>query len=170
MRNFLLALLIALATLVPLLALAEGGTCPPGYYPIGGGSAGWSSCAPIPDSDGETSSQPAVINSPLWRTQWISIAVGAGAFGIGKDQPSRRKAEKTAIADCKSKGGRACEVRVTTYNQCAAIAGGSTTLIAAWDETLEEVKERSVGNCREKPGNRDCQIYYAGCTYPARVR
>lgn len=169
MYRLLLCLIFA-ATMFSPLARAEGGTCPPGYYPIGGDSAGWSSCAPIPDADGDTSSQPPVIDSPAWKSQWIAIAVGAGAFGVGKDQPSRRKAEKNALAECKSKGGKACQVRVATYNQCAAIAGGSTTLISAWDQTLQEVKERSMRFCGQKPGNENCQIYYADCSYPVRIK
>ncbi len=31
----------------PLLVRAEGGTCPDGYFPTGGGTAGWVGCAPM---------------------------------------------------------------------------------------------------------------------------
>lgn len=161
--------LVGALVLMPVFAFAEGGTCPAGYYPIGGGDSGWSSCAPLPESGG-TSSSPPIINSQVWKTQWISIATGVGAYGVGKDQPSRRKAEKAAIADCRTKGGENCRVAVSTYNQCAAISGGSTTLFSAWDDTLEGVERRSVDICQDKQGNMNCQVYYADCSYPKRMR
>ncbi|MEZ5997495.1 MAG: hypothetical protein R3B98_02235 [Hyphomonas sp.] len=42
--------LVTLAGIAPS-ARAEG-NCPPGYFPIGGGSAGWEGCAPMGPDDG----------------------------------------------------------------------------------------------------------------------
>lgn len=167
MHNYLLFVCMYL---LAFLAHAEGGTCPQGYYPIGGGSAGWSSCAPIPGYGGDASASPPALNSPVWKTRWIAIAVGKGAFGVGRDQPSKRTAEKKALADCKNRSGLSCEIRIVTYNQCAAIAGGSTTLIASGAETLEAVTMDSLESCRNTHDNTDCQVYFSGCSYPIRVR
>ncbi|MGI0493785.1 hypothetical protein ACN4EG_18540 [Alkalinema pantanalense CENA528] len=51
---------IAVAALVPARVRAEG-NCPPGFFPIGGGSAGWVGCAPMDGGGGGSSSpsQPA---------------------------------------------------------------------------------------------------------------
>lgn len=52
-------------------AQAEGGTCPPGMYPVGG--IGWSSCAPIPGAGGGS----AAPNYPIAQDATPSWARGA---------------------------------------------------------------------------------------------
>ena len=42
------AIMLALA----LFWVTPANACPPGYFPIGGGSAGWEGCAPMGPSDG----------------------------------------------------------------------------------------------------------------------
>lgn len=49
---------IAVASLVPSQVRAEG-NCPPGFYPIGGGSAGWVGCAPMDGGVGSGQAAPA---------------------------------------------------------------------------------------------------------------
>lgn len=46
------------AVLVPMAAPAHA--CPPGHYPIGGGSAGWVGCAPMDGGAGGTSTGPSI--------------------------------------------------------------------------------------------------------------
>lgn len=58
---FFMLAAISVAALVPSQVRAEG-NCPPGFYPIGGGSAGWVGCAPMDGGVGSGQAQPA--NNP----------------------------------------------------------------------------------------------------------
>lgn len=107
--------------------------------------------------------------STVWRSQWIAIATGIGAIGVGKDQPSKRKASKAAVSDCVAKGGKACKVYVVTYDQCVAIAGGGPAATGARDETIEQAEARVLASCRKASGGASCQVYYSGCSYPVQV-
>lgn len=150
-------------------ALAEGGSCPPGYYPIGGqGAAG---CAPIPGSDasdGEINEREAI--QPVWETRWgaISVDVSNGKFGAGKSMPTKKQAEKAASDDCEKEGGKSCVVDLTYYNQCAAVAWGTAFVTTASAETKEQASSRAAETCGEKTSA--CKIYYSDCSFPVRVQ
>jgi Domain of unknown function (DUF4189) len=85
-------------------ALAEGNICPDGYYPIGGGNAGWEGCAAYEVAPGQPQPDPG----PLWVSRWGAIAVdgAAGKFGGEDGLQSKRKAEKAAIRECQKYGGK----------------------------------------------------------------
>lgn len=105
-------------------AYAEGGSCPDGYYSIGGQGA--SGCAPIPEygaSDGTINEREAI--QPVWETRWGAIAVdfAMGKFGVGR---TKDEAENMALDECKKEGGSGCEIDLTYYNQCGAIAWGAS--------------------------------------------
>lgn len=104
----------------------------------------------------------------VWKTQWIAIATGGGAFGVGKDQPSKKKAESLAIEDCKRKGGSGCKVYYQTYNQCMALAGGAQTLSVYRAETVEKSEVLVLDKCNSNPSNGRCELYYSGCSYPLK--
>jgi hypothetical protein len=55
---------IAVVSLVPSQTRAEG-NCPPGFYPIGGGSAGWVGCAPMDGGVGSGQAAPANNAPPM---------------------------------------------------------------------------------------------------------
>lgn len=149
------------------LARAEGGSCPAGYYPVGGQGA--SGCAPIPgysDSEGNSESQ----DSPVWETRWGAIAVdfAMGKFGIGNARRTKDEAESMALDECKKEGGADCDIDLTYYNQCGAIAWGASGAITFRAETKEIASGYAIEACSKQTKN--CKIYYADCSFPARVR
>lgn len=149
------------------LAHAEGGSCPTGYYPVGG--QGTSGCAPIPGySDPEGNSELQA--SPLWETRWGAIAVdlAMGKFGVGNARRTRDEAESMALDECKKEGGADCEVDITYYNQCGAIAWGASDARTFRAEAKEIASAHAIEACNKRTS--DCKIYYADCSFPARVR
>jgi hypothetical protein len=146
--------------------LAEGNICPDGYYEIGGGNAGWIGCAAYDVAPGQPQPDPG----PLWVSRWGAIAVDgdAGKFG-GKDGlQSKRKAERAAVRECQKFGGKKCKVVVSYRNQCGAMAWGDNMSSSASGPNLDYTMERVVADCNTKTQN--CKPYYAGCSYPERVR
>jgi hypothetical protein len=148
-------------------ARAEG-NCPSGSYPIGGGSAGWEGCAPMgsgPSGAGSGGSPGAV-----WETRWGAIAIdaGVGTYGGIEGFSSKRSARKAAITECKKYGGKKCEVWVSYYNQCGAMASGDTFSATARGPDINETAQRAVNMCSKE--TRNCKPIYSGCSYPERVR
>lgn len=147
-------------------AFAEGGACPPGYYPVN--SPGVMGCAPMPNSGG--GGVPENVG-PLWVTSWGAIAVDgpAGIIGASSRQKSKRKANVTALADCRAKGGakKNCSVLISFYNQCGAIAGGDTEATTYSAGTAEEAGSLALKRCSDLTSN--CKIIQTACSYPIRV-
>ena len=147
---------------------AEGGTCPPGYYPFN--SPGVMGCAPMPGNGGEDSGDWPTEPAPKWKTQWIAIAYGNNGFGAAPDMPSKGKAEKAALAQCREMGGIDCHINMTTYNQCVAVVGGGHTASSAGAADLETAESSAMGDCKGDSENTSCEVYYSACSYPVRVR
>lgn len=144
-------------------ALAEGGTCPPGYHPVN--SPGVMGCAPMPGG----SDQP-IDTGPSWMTTWGAIAadgekqIVAASFSQG----SKRKAESTAIKQCRAKGGsKKCKTWVSFYNQCAALAAGDSQAVAFRAGTIEEASRGAMKDCSALTPS--CKIVQTVCSYPVRV-
>lgn len=163
----LLALGIAAGTaflLQPGSALAEGG-CPDGYFPIGGGNAGWQGCAPMGGGRDEEEED----SGPRWATRWGAVAVTNGAFGYSHNWPTERQAIDEALSQCsRDAGGAACTLRQSYYDQCIALVWGqkgSNTVVAP---DIEQAERLAVENCSKR--STSCKIYYSGCSYPERVR
>ena len=146
---------------------AEGGVCPLGYYPIS--SPGFTNCAPIPGG-GNTGSRPAPRDEPVWKTRWLSIAFGKDGFGAATDRPSKREAEKVALAQCRGMGGTQCSINMTTSNQCIAVARGGVTAPSASAYELNEAEDIALKECGKDKRNSNCELYYSACSYPVRVR
>jgi Domain of unknown function (DUF4189) len=159
-----LILLSTLLLLSPKLGHAQVG-CPPGYYPIGGGNAGWVDCAPLNTPD-QTPTNPG----PQWETRWGAIAIdgGAGKFGGVDNMSSKRRAEKAALKECKDFGGRKCRVSLAYYNQCGVLASGDNEIISQGAPELESAEKMALDACRQKTSN--CKLFYSGCSYPKRIR
>jgi hypothetical protein len=160
------AIFLVFCFLSHLEARAEG-NCPSGYYPVGGGNAGWSGCAPT--NSGSSGGEPANPGA-YWETRWGAIAVdnGVGTYGGIEGLNSKRTAQKAAIAECKKFGGKKCKISIAYYNQCGVLASGDTYSITARGPEINETTERAVNACSKKTQN--CKPYYAGCSYPERVR
>lgn len=140
---------------------AEGGTCPPGYYPHN--TPGVMGCAPIPGYNSEPASH--------WAARWgaISMNFKNGSVGAVKNMESKSKAQKAALAQCRTNGGGdGCKDALTYYNQCGVIAWGESYAATYSAATIEKASERAVEICSTH--TEDCQIYYADCSLPERVR
>jgi hypothetical protein len=146
---------------------AEGGVCPPGYYPIS--SPGFTNCAPIPGG-GNSGSGPAPRDEPVWKTRWMSIAFGMNAFGAATDMPSKQKAEKAALAQCRDMGAKDCYINMTTHDQCIAVARGGVTAPSASAYELNEAEDIALEECGKDQRNSNCELYYSACSYSVRVR
>lgn len=97
-------------------ASAEGGSCPPGYYPIGG--QGVQGCAPIPSGSSGTSGQTEVpANSPTghWIKTWGSIAESATSddAGVFDGERTKGEAEALAVSRCATAGAKDCTVTMS---------------------------------------------------------
>jgi hypothetical protein len=145
-------------------AFAEGGTCPPGYYPVN--SPGVMGCAPMPNSGGGV---PDV--GPFWVTSWGAIAMDGPArvIGASHSQRSKRKASAMAVSDCRAKDGakKNCSVLISFYNQCGAIAGGDTEATTHSAGTAEQAGARALQRCSSLTSN--CKVMQTTCSYPMRV-
>jgi hypothetical protein len=150
-------------------AFAEGG-CPEGLYPIGGGNGGWTSCAPIPGYGSSGPGQPSAQPPQVWSKRWGAIAADdkAGRLGGADGSSSKRQAEKAAIKECQNNGGGKCKVMVAYYNQCGALAWGDNYGTSARGPDRNDTMNNALASCGKETVN--CKIYYAGCSYPARIR
>ncbi len=159
----------SLCVLLPALfaigsAKAEG-RCPDGYYPIGGGNGGWQGCAPV-SGGGSAPPNPG----PQWATRWGAIATDGAASRLGGAEglPSKRRAEKAAVAACKTNGGTKCEVLHSYYNQCGVLAWGNDLAQAYSAETTAQATAGALRVCSERTTNR--KVFYSGCSYPEQIR
>lgn len=118
------------------LVFAEG-NCPEGQYPIGDSSA--HGCAPVPGYRNIANSSQNVIR---FEVRWGAIATDdtKGIVGAVKNVKSKRSANKAALQQCKlNGGGKNCEVTLTYYNQCSAVAWGDTSRAAAGRAGQEQI-------------------------------
>jgi hypothetical protein len=164
-----LFLLIAMG-LTMQAVYAEGGTCPDGYYPIGG--QGTSGCAPMPynnDSYGGNTPPPPA----RWADRYGSVvfgtdSTGSGILGKSKDQVSSKAAESAALQDCMAQGGHSCHVNGTYHNQCVAVVWGTKSVNSASAATIEQAIQLSADTCNKTDNH--CKVYYTACSMAVRVQ
>ena len=77
---------------------------------------------------------------------------------------SKEEAERLALADCKAKGGGACEVEIAFHNQCGAMVLGNSELFTASAGTTLDAEDVGIKYCRKHDSN--CRVYYSACTEP----
>lgn len=164
-------LAFALTFLVPFSAYAEGGSCPPGFYPIGG--QGVQGCAPIPGASSGAASG-AVDSPPVptgeWLTTWGAVAESptSNLVGTSANKRSKDAAESEAIRKCAAEGARDCRATVSYYNQCVAYSAPSTgkgrgSVNTAVD--IDTVRANALRSCRDTGGG-SCVIAYSECSKP----
>ena len=153
--------LVGLALVLAGPSRAEG-SCPAGYYPIGGGNAGWQGCAPMGGGRDED-------QGPQWETRWGAIATGPGAFGAVENATSKRSAERIAMQRCRaSTPGAQCKIKGTYHDQCTALAWGDGGALAFRSPDRADAERMAVAICSQH--TTDCQLYYSACSLPVRVR
>lgn len=101
-----------------------------------------------------------------WEKTWGAIAPSpvGGVLGTALGASSKEEAERLALADCKAKGGGACEVNLAYHNQCAVMIVGDKYLTSYGNATIEEATSRGLEACRKD--NTNCRVYYSACTEP----
>lgn len=150
--------------------LAEGGSCPAGYYPIGGQGA--MGCAPIPNYQG-TDQRGSVAPQAQWLKTWGAIAIdetaSEGGIGTVTGLSDRQAADAAALSQCRSSGGSdQCELLLSYQNQCAVIVSGAKYLNAHSAETVELASSSAIQQCSQR--TTDCKIYYSACSAPVLVQ
>lgn len=158
-----IALRLALACFflsLSLPATAEGGSCPPGYYPVGGGPS--RGCATLPSNTGTNGGG----RSPVYEKRWGAIALNptTGLYAIANQVDGKRQARKRALEQC----GDGCEVQFTYYNQCAAMAQGRGPVAIATAASKREAESRALAQCATV--STDCAVHDSQCSVPVRVR
>jgi hypothetical protein len=150
---------------------AEQG-CPDGLYP--GGAAPGQICIPMSGYgiSGNGVSTPQVVES-RWMTRWGALALdvtsaGGSKLGRAEGLSSKRKAEKAALADCRTRGGQNCVVAHAYYDQCVAVAWGDTRPAIVSAVNSEVASRMALEKCNGSDAN--CDMYYTGCSYPERAQ
>lgn len=94
----------------------------------------------------------------------IAYSTQTGAHGYSHNYPSRRAAERAAVANCRNYGGRNCAVTVWFDRRCGALATGSKK---GWGSAQHQNKQRAnseaVRFCRQH--DRNCKIVASVCSF-----
>jgi hypothetical protein len=153
--SFLIALPLCALLFYTQPASADG-NCPPGYFPIGGGNAGWEGCAPyeVPTDGG-----PPVDPGPQWAIRWGAIAVdgAAGKYGGIEGMSSQSSANKAAVKLCRQNGGSACKVLASYHNQCGSMAWGDDRYSGYTGPNYQQTMDLAVAECAKATAN--CKPY-----------
>ena len=156
--------LTAIVFIAPAHAHAEG-RCPDGYFPIGGGGAGWEGCAPMGGDDGGDSGAGY---QPRWETRWGAVAVTNGAYGYSVAYADEKQAIDEALAQCsKNAGGATCSLEQSFHDQCIALAWGRKGSNTVSAPNVSQAETLALANCSKR--TEDCKIYYSDCSYAERV-
>ncbi len=89
-----------------------------------------------------------------------------GIVVVSYDIDDLNKAEKYALYDCISKGGKNCEKVVTFKNSCASIAWSIKTKYNGYALSkvgLDEAEDEAMKQCKSN-GGLDCEIKASVCT------
>jgi hypothetical protein len=135
-----------------------GGNCVPPDAP---GMPGYSSAG-----NGAQPPRP----TPVWADQWGAIVVdrGTGEAGTVVNRDSKTEAINAAMHDCQIEGSPHCEVLLTYFNQCAALAQGGGSSGIASNPTLDGAKAAALGFCGKD--STTCEVVYSACSVARRVR
>ena len=109
-----------------------------------------------------------------WATRWGAIAIaskstsgGSTVVGAATSKASKAKAQKAAIAECRSKGGAKCSIKLAYYNQCAVIVWGDAGYNLVNEVSLDKATSAAMQSCKKL--DKNCQVYYAACSLPERL-
>lgn len=137
------------------------GACPSGYYQTSPqGVAGPIGCAPIPSSS----------TAPKWASRWGAIAKSSTTVGISANMKDERTASAEALSGCREQGGIDCEIQQTYSNQCVAIVTSSSFSTRRNASTKDKAIADAIAWCRKESRDKNCKIYYSGCSLPVRVQ
>jgi hypothetical protein len=152
--------------IVLTVACQAANACPAGTIQQQG--IGWQGCAPIPGVGGDSASSQ--LPQAVWEDRWGAFAIDLSVGVVSsKDMPSKRKAEKAALDECRIKGGAKCKIELTYFNQCGVVISGSTGHNTARAASIDRASEIGIDICK-KSGDSNCSVYYSECSFPVRVK
>lgn len=125
------------------------------------GSGGFYGCAPL-----EQEGQPD--QGPVWENRWGAIAIANGAYGTSGGWASKSEANAAALQACVAHSGSDCAVKMTYYNQCAALAWGDTNYTISRFPDRSAAEADAMKGCSET--TRNCKLFYSDCSYAEQVR
>lgn len=134
----------------------------------------------IPPSAWPQNAQPsqAATTEPRWQLTWGAIAIdlSTGDVGTSVGKPTRKKAEREALARCAKHGASECKKLLFAYeNQCAVVAwpdvpGQGTNVITQGGPSIEIASGLALRSCEGDSGTgRGCRIIYSECTEPVLI-
>jgi Domain of unknown function (DUF4189) len=140
-------------------AHAEGGRCPEGMYPIGGGNAGWEGCAPIPGYPAPSQpSQPSGqwVNS-YGALIWASHPDGTPTYAWAGKFDSQTEATSAAMNSCAAEFQN-CRLANSFSNGFLAIAKDNRGGLYQGFAGKRRRAERNARKECEAAGGKDCKI------------
>lgn len=173
-KRYCLVLLFTCVWCMAGNARAEGGFCPPGYFPTSAPGAPVQGCAPIPGYGQQPAApkeRPAYWDERYGAVAWDPEAPGHAGIGIAEQFTSARKARKAALKDCVNNGGnkKTCKLVTEYANGCMAMAEGATGIRSPHvKSTYEEAKASSMEACESD--TTDCKIVALACSKPVLSR
>jgi hypothetical protein len=146
--------------------------CPAGTIPNPIGAGGQPEC--IPGENHQNWGGNGGSSEPSYARRWGAFASDPvnSKVGLSTGLSSKRKAEKEAMAHCRSKGGVDCKVLISYYNQCAAVAWGPDSngkgdLVSAHAPQKGQAEELAIGECSKTSSS--CKVFFAECSYAERT-
>ncbi len=156
----LFAIILFSATCFQGSARAEG-RCPPGYYPTGGGDAGWLACAPMgpveeqeaPDSGPDPGPPP-----PPDRFMVLVAHRDTSALWITSGYKSREAAEKAATRACMKQMAKGCYPTWWGFNSftVAVVRDLAGLTFVQGDINPDAAKAKAMAVCEEQ--SLDCSF------------
>jgi len=136
-----------------------------GQTQAGNGVASFLLCQSQDDAQG-AAAQP----QPQWSTRWGAIVTDEphGIVGSSAGTASEALAERTAMIDCKAKGGVNCTKQISFSNSCAALLVGDKTFNVNSGETEAIASQKAMAVCTAN--DTGCQVYFKICSLPARIQ
>ena len=162
-----MGLLLALAVFAAAPAKAEG-RCPPGYFPIGGGNAGWEGCAPMNGTDGGPAQGPAPVPM-VWVENHYALASHSYASDawVAIGYPNGDAAKQAAMSACNADMGQGCVPLSNSYNSSYVIGVGKEGAVySQWDSTLAKARKLLAAGCAKN--NDVCFELSNGTASPGR--
>ena len=135
-----------------------GGACIP---PDASGMPGYNS--------GNETARPSP--APIWKDSWGAIAIDgeSGKAGTVTDRNSKSDAASDAIRECKGRGGVDCQVELTYYNQCAAVAWGVQGRGLASGAEQADAERGALRECKQAAKD-GCKVVYSACSRARRIQ
>ncbi|WP_194270565.1 DUF4189 domain-containing protein [Glaciimonas soli] len=106
---------------------------------------------------------------PKWESRWGAIVTDSdkAIVGSASGSLSQDSAERSAISDCKAKGGAHCELQVSYANGCGAMILGDKAFDVDWGSTKAEAIQKATNVCSAASPN--CHVYFTTCSPPAQI-